>query len=44
MVQLDNGDRDGDGDSLHFYVAITLPQMPMSEIDHKCPYLKSMAW
>ena len=34
-VRLENGDGggDGDGDSLHFYVAITLPQMPLSEID-----------
>jgi hypothetical protein len=28
-----NGDGAGDGDSLRFYVAITLPQMPFSEID-----------
>jgi hypothetical protein len=33
MVRLGNGDGGGDGDSLHFYVAITLPQMPLSEID-----------
>jgi hypothetical protein len=33
MVQLENGDRGGDGDSLRFYVAITLPQMPLAEID-----------
>ena len=32
-VQLENGDGGGDGDSLRFYVAITLPQMPLSEID-----------
>ena len=32
-VQLENGDGGGDDDSLHFYVAITLPQMPLSEID-----------
>ena len=30
-VRLENGD--GSGDSLRFYVAITLPQMPLSEID-----------
>jgi hypothetical protein len=33
MVRLGNGDGGGDGDSLCFYVAITLPQMPLSEID-----------
>ena len=32
-VRLENGDRDGDGDSLRFYVAITLSQMPLSKID-----------
>ena len=32
-VRLENGDGGGDGDSLHFYVAISLPQMPLSEID-----------
>ena len=32
-VRLENGDRDGDSDSLRFYVAIILPQMPLSEID-----------
>ena len=32
-VRLENGDGGGDGDSLRFYVAITLPQMPFSEID-----------
>ena len=32
-VWLKNGDRGGDGDSLRFYVAIILPQMPLSEID-----------
>ena len=32
-VWLENGDGGGDGDSLHFYVAISLPQMPLSEID-----------
>ena len=30
---MENGDGGGDGDYLHFYVAITLPQMPLSEID-----------
>ena len=33
MMRLENGDGGGDGDSLCFYVAITLPQMPLSEID-----------
>ena len=33
MVRLENRDGDGDGDSLCFYVAITLPQMSLSEID-----------
>ena len=32
-VRLENEDGDGDGDFLHFYVAITLPQIPLSEID-----------
>ena len=32
-VRLENEDGDGEGDSLHFYVAITLPEMPLSEID-----------
>jgi len=32
-VRLENGDGGGDGESLRFYVAITLPQMPLSEID-----------
>ena len=31
--RLENGDGGGESDSLHFYVAITLPQMPLSEID-----------
>ena len=31
MVWLENGDGGGDDDSLCFYVAITLPQMPLSE-------------
>ena len=33
MVRLENRDGGGDRDSLRFYVAITLPQMPLSEID-----------
>ena len=33
MVRLENGDGGRDGHSLHFYVAITLPQMPLSKID-----------
>jgi hypothetical protein len=32
-VWLENGDGGKDGDYLRFYVAITLPQMPLSEID-----------
>ena len=32
-VWLENGDGDGDDDSMRFYVAITLPQMPLSKID-----------
>ena len=32
-MRRENGDGGRDGDSLHFYVAITLPQMPLSEID-----------
>ena len=32
-VRLENGDGGGDGNSLRFYVAITLPQMPLSKID-----------
>jgi hypothetical protein len=32
-VRLENRDRGGDSDSLRFYVAITLPQMPLFEID-----------
>ena len=32
-VQVKKGDGGRDGDSLRFYVAITLPQMPLSEID-----------
>ena len=30
---LENGDGGGDGDSLRFYVAIIVPQMPLSKID-----------
>ena len=33
IVWLENGDGGGDGDSLRFYMATTLPQMPLSEID-----------
>ena len=33
MVRLENGDGGEDSDSLCFYVAITLPQIPLSEID-----------
>jgi hypothetical protein len=32
-VRLENGDGGGDGDFLCFYVAIIVPQMPLSEID-----------
>ena len=32
-VRVENGDGGRHGDSLCFYVAITLPQMPLSEID-----------
>ena len=32
MVWVENGDGGGDGDFLRFYVAITLPQMPLSKI------------
>ena len=32
-VWVENGDGGGNSDSLCFYVAITLPQMPLSEID-----------
>ena len=32
-VQLENGDGGRDGDSLRFYMAITLPQMPLSKIN-----------
>ena len=33
IVRLENGDGGRDDDSLHFYVAIILPQMPLSKID-----------
>ena len=33
MVRVENGDGGKDYDSLCFYVAVTLPQMPLSEID-----------
>ena len=33
LVWLENGDGGGDDDSLHFYVAITMSQIPLSEID-----------
>jgi hypothetical protein len=32
-MRLENGDGGGDGNYLHFYVASTIPQMPLSEID-----------
>ena len=32
-VRLENRDRGGDNDSLRFYMAMTLPQIPLSEID-----------
>ena len=32
-VRVENRDGGGGGDSLRLYVAITLPQMPLSEID-----------
>ena len=32
-VRVENGDGGRDDDSLRFYVAIILPQMPLSEID-----------
>ena len=31
LVWLENGDGGRDDDSLHFYVAITIPQIPLSE-------------
>ena len=33
IVRLENGDGGRDDDCLHFYVAIRLPQMPLSKID-----------
>ena len=33
LVRLENGDGGGDDDSLCFYVAITIPQIPLSEIN-----------
>ena len=33
LVWLENGDRGGDDDSLRVYVAITIPQIHLSEID-----------
>ena len=33
LVWLENGDGGGDDDSLRFYVAINIPQIPMSKID-----------
>ena len=33
LVWLENGDGGQDDDSLSFYVAITIPQIPLSEID-----------
>ena len=33
MVRVENGDGGRDSDSLCFYVATTLPQMPLSEIN-----------
>ena len=33
LVRLENGDGGVDDDSLHFYVAIKIPQIPLSEID-----------
>ena len=32
-VRLENGDAGRDGDSLHFYVASTIPQMPLPKIN-----------
>ena len=32
-VWLENGDGGGDGDSLRFYVAITIPQILLSKLD-----------
>ena len=33
LVRLENGDGGRDDDSLRFYVAITIPQIPLSKID-----------
>ena len=33
LVWLENGDGGRDDVSLHFYVAITIPQIPLSKID-----------
>ena len=33
LVWLENGDGGGDDDSLCFYLAITIPQIPLSEMD-----------
>ena len=33
LVWLENGDGGGDNDSLRYYVAITIPQIPLSKID-----------
>ena len=33
LVRLENGDGGGNDDSLRFYVAITIPQIPLSEIE-----------
>ena len=33
LVRLENGDGGGDDISLRFYVAITIPQIPLSEIN-----------
>ena len=35
LVRLENGDGDGDDNSSCFYVAITIPQIPLSDIDGK---------
>ena len=34
LVRLENGDGGRDDDSLCFYVAITIPQIPLSKIDN----------
>ena len=33
LVWLENGDGGGDDDSLRFYVSITIPQIPLFEIN-----------